>query len=95
MTSRRVILSRNVNTVYIASEDTNGGWSVEKALDEHQVTCLAADGSNAGVVYAGTREQGVWRSSDYGRTWENRGMKGQIVKSLAVSPHDPETLYAG
>ncbi len=96
MNSARVIMSRGVDTLYRATEDPKlGSWHVSTVLTEHKVTCLAADGSNPGVVYAGTREQGVWRSTDSGENWEYAGMEGQIVKSLAVSPHNPELLYAG
>jgi photosystem II stability/assembly factor-like uncharacterized protein len=95
MNDRRVILSTNSNTIDRMVEGADGTWSVEQTLTKHQVTCLAEDSSNPGIVYAGTREGGVWRSRDFGKTWENAGMRGQIVKSLAVSPHNPDVIFAG
>jgi hypothetical protein len=37
----------------------------------------------------------VLRSDDRGKSWRPAGMSGQIVKSLAVSPHEPGQVYAG
>jgi photosystem II stability/assembly factor-like uncharacterized protein len=93
--NHRAILACFKTGVTRAIEDQAGSWSVEKQLPELQVTCLAQSPAQESVVYAGTREQGVWRSSDFGQTWDYAGMKGQIVKSLVVSPHNPEILFAG
>jgi photosystem II stability/assembly factor-like uncharacterized protein len=35
------------------------------------------------------------RSTDGGQTWEAAGLPGRIVKALAVSPTQPNTVYAG
>jgi hypothetical protein len=64
-------------------------------LPEVDVTCLEEDPSDSNILYAGTKEDGVYRSTDKGLTWKAAGMQGQIVKSLAVSPHDASIIYAG
>lgn len=73
--------------------DANGQWRVEQRAAEHKVNCLAAP-ADGHVVYAGTTD-GVLRSGDRGITWVRSGMEGHIVKSLAVSPQDPDVVYAG
>jgi photosystem II stability/assembly factor-like uncharacterized protein len=73
---------------------SNGNWTVEHLVSEQEVTCLAADPAHPRLIYAGTRN-GVLRSDDAGLTWQPSGMNGQIVKSLAVSPHDANVVYAG
>ena len=95
MSNPRVFLACYDRGVTRATESHDGAWKVDRALPEFQVTCLAQDPSNPRVVYAGTREHGVWRSEDRGRTWNEVGLRGQVVKSLAVSPHDSDTLFAG
>lgn len=95
MTTNKVFLASYDQGVSRAERDGSGRWAVDHLLTDLQVTCLAADPSDPRVVYAGTKERGVWRSEDRGRTWQPRGMDGQVVKSLAVSPHDPNVLYAG
>jgi len=73
----------------------DGDWSVTTLLSDQDVRCLAVDGHNLGVLFAGTQGQGVLRSDDGGQTWRNIGLAGQVVKSLAVSPTEPGTIYAG
>ncbi|MBX3056167.1 MAG: hypothetical protein KF770_06805 [Anaerolineae bacterium] len=74
--------------------DRHGDWRVERLIPDHQVTCLANNPANPAIVYAGTRH-GVLRSDDCGYTWRASGMAGWVVKSLAVSPHDGNIVYAG
>ena len=49
------------------------------------------------LFYAAVSGHGVWRSEDQGRTWQQMTgpLDGHIIRSLAVSPRDPELLYAG
>jgi hypothetical protein len=95
MNNSRIMLACYDKGVGRALESAAGKWSIEYTLEGYRVTCLAEDPSNQGVVYAGTHDQGVWRSADYGKTWVASGMQGQIVKSLAVSPVDSSLLFAG
>jgi len=50
------------------------------------------------TLYAGTIGQSVWRSTDNGDTW-GRASNGLFpeadIRALAVSPSNPDTLYAG
>jgi hypothetical protein len=73
----------------------DGSWEVEELLAGLPVTCLASDPRDSRRIYAGTRQQGIWRSDDCGRTWDAAGLRGPEIKSLAASPHDPNLLYAG
>jgi hypothetical protein len=77
-----------------AARDAAGDWSVEQLLPGQEVTCLAADPRNPDHVYGGT-PNGVLQSSDGGQTWQQAGLAGIHVKSLAVSPVSPGTVYAG
>jgi len=92
-----------INTILLATDGigisraecgSDGNWSVERYATDYAVTCLAGDPSNAQILYAGARS-GVLRSDDAGLTWRPAGMGGHIVKSLAVSPHDSNVVYAG
>ncbi|MDX1664400.1 MAG: hypothetical protein R3272_11435 [Candidatus Promineifilaceae bacterium] len=82
------------NGIARAAGDGNGGWSVELLARDHRVSCLAADPADARLLFAGTTD-GVLRSDDGGLTWRAAGMAGKVVKSLAVSPHDGDVVYAG
>jgi hypothetical protein len=73
----------------------NGDWSVEPSLQDQDVRCLATDPLDSQVVYAGTQGNGILRSEDQGASWTPAGLKGRMVKSIAVSLHEAGVLYAG
>jgi photosystem II stability/assembly factor-like uncharacterized protein len=61
------------------------------------ITAIAVDPTNENVVYAGTRDAGIWKTSDGGATWvaSNNGYDiGLRVYSLAIAPSDPNIIYA-
>lgn len=89
-----IILATYDRGISRAERGSDGNWAVEQHATDYEVTCLAADPSNPQTLFAGTRS-GVLRSDDQGLTWYLSGMEGQIVKSLAVSPHDSNIIYAG
>ncbi len=53
--------------------------------------------SQPGVFYMAPTDGGVWKSTDYGRTW-NPIFDGQdtgSIGALAVAPSDPQIIYVG
>ncbi|MGB6429673.1 MAG: hypothetical protein WBF06_03750 [Candidatus Acidiferrales bacterium] len=77
----------------------DGGRNWESAgLEGHAVRALAAAASNPDLLVAGAVD-GVFRSRDAGRTWERISPEGRddLVNfdSIAIDPHDPDTIYAG
>lgn len=88
-------LATTGNGVVRAARNANDRWSVENLLSGQEITCLCADSLCAGVVYAGTRGQGILRSEDYGGTWVPIGPEQHIVKAISVSRLDPGVIYAG
>jgi hypothetical protein len=58
---------------------------------------LAQDAANR-ILYVNTYDQGVYRSSDLGKTWTPIGLGGGATtyygRSLAIDPAHPSTLYA-
>jgi photosystem II stability/assembly factor-like uncharacterized protein len=71
----------------------NGG--VGLTLEGRGARCLAVDPADPEKVYAGTSDEGLFRSSDGGRSWKRlSGVKHPRVTSVAVSPVDG-ALYAG
>jgi photosystem II stability/assembly factor-like uncharacterized protein len=77
------------------AHNVNGEWLVKHLLADHAVLCLAADPSDPGVVYAGTRAKGVLRSADRGQSWQPAGLAGQTVKALTISRAARGVVYAG
>jgi photosystem II stability/assembly factor-like uncharacterized protein len=77
----------------------NGGrtWRAS-GLEGHSVRALAIAPSDADVLIAGTLD-GVYRSSDAGKSWDRispeHHQELRNLDSLAVDPRDPQTIYAG
>jgi photosystem II stability/assembly factor-like uncharacterized protein len=68
---------------------------VELTLEERGARCLAVDPKDPNKVYVGTSDEGLFRSSDGGRSWERLSeVTHPRVTSVAVSPVDG-ALYAG
>ena len=53
--------------------------------------------SQRGVYYMAPTDGGIWKSTDYGRTWDPifDGQDTGSIGALAVAPSDPNILYAG
>jgi photosystem II stability/assembly factor-like uncharacterized protein len=71
----------------------NGGMML--TLEERGAQCLAIDPNDPDTVYIGTSDEGLFRSSDGGRSWDRlAGVAHPRVTAIAVSPVDG-ALYAG
>jgi len=87
---------------------TNDDGTSFKPIFDHygaySIGCLAMDPNNHHVVWAGTGENnhqralgygnGVWKTTDDGKTWKNMGLKAsrQIGKIL-IDPRNSEVVY--
>ena len=60
------------------------------AFRDRSVECLAVGPE---TVYVGTFDSGLWRSR--GEGFERVPLAADCVMAVAVSPHDPETVWAG
>ena len=87
----------------------DGGLFWEPIFDDyptHAVGALAVSMSDSQIVWAGTGEphirsnvtigDGVWKSTDAGKTWTNMGLEatGRISRVL-IHPTDPDIVYVG
>jgi photosystem II stability/assembly factor-like uncharacterized protein len=69
--------------------------SVETGLDGRGARCLALDPQDPDTLYAGTTDEGIFKSEDGGGTWEKlSGIEHPRVTAVAVSPADG-AVYAG
>ena len=87
---------------------SDGGLGWRPVFDDqsvHSIGSLAVAASDPQIVWAGTGEtfirsnvsigNGIYKSTDGGRTWEHRGLDstGRIGRVI-VHPSDPDTVYA-
>jgi hypothetical protein len=78
-----------------ALRDASAQWQVEHVLQGQVVNCLAQDPLQAGVIYAGTQENGILCSRDYGSSWAPAGLAGQTIKAISASRSQPGLVFAG
>jgi len=66
------------------------------ALTPQAIWRIALNPANSQVLYAGTNQDGIWKSTDEGNTWQLAGSPGSSpVNSLIVDPSGAHTIYAG
>lgn len=82
-----------------ACRTAHGTWVVDQSLRNVHVTALAAGTRESGVLWAASREGGVFRSADRGTTWERRrlhtGVAAEGIRAIAASDHDPDVVFVG
>lgn len=87
---------------------TDGGTSWNNVSDKFFTTAsvgaVAISPSNPDIVYAGTGERdirgnishgdGVYRTSDAGKTWQHIGLEDtQNISRIAIDPKNPDTVF--
>lgn len=71
-----------------ASVPTNGGGA-------GRLTFLRYHPNNASIMYVGTPNGGLWKSTNAGQTWENQNDFLSIIgcSDLLIHPQGPDTMY--
>lgn len=68
------------NTKLYRSNKNNINWVVVSSnLYNSVFNCIDFDGN---AIYCGTKYDGVWKSSNFGQTWENLGLLGENILSI-------------
>ncbi|MFN2142629.1 MAG: WD40/YVTN/BNR-like repeat-containing protein [Candidatus Promineifilaceae bacterium] len=75
-------------------------WSVEQHLEGKNAESIAVDPGDPSRLYVGTRGNGLWRSSDGGRSWEPAGAGIPYSQITAVAVErgagaGPGVIFAG
>lgn len=63
-----------------------------------RVLSVALDPVDPEVIWAGSAGGGLWRSGDFGQTWQQMGgdhLPSLWIGALAVDPRNPQVLYMG
>jgi photosystem II stability/assembly factor-like uncharacterized protein len=88
------------------SNDYGRTWSpIFDGQPSQSIGAIAVAPSDPNVVYAASGEglhrpdlsvgNGIYKSSDAGKTWEHLGLRdGEQIPALVVDPHDPNKLFA-
>ena len=63
----------------------------------NRIIAVVGEPGNPNVYYCGAASGGVFKTTDGGETWKpvNNGLIASDVRSLAIDPKNPDTVYAG
>jgi ligand-binding sensor domain-containing protein len=79
----------------LKSTDSGVTWE-EAGLMDSDISALVIDSATPDTFYAGTEMDGVFKSTDGGRTWgalNKTGLLDGQIQALAIDPAAPDTLY--
>ncbi|MGA1842802.1 MAG: outer membrane protein transport protein [bacterium] len=89
--------SHEPNSVPTVVRTTNSGSDLDFYDVDYCFDVLAVHPTNNRIIFGGDMSQGVCKSEDYGKTWDQiyNGINAIIVYDVQVDPSDPTHLIAG
>ncbi|QQS61313.1 MAG: hypothetical protein IPN70_00040 [Candidatus Moraniibacteriota bacterium] len=94
-------VSRDGGRTFIEKDQQNRASNEEKkktSLASEKAYSLAVDPNRSGTVYVGTGN-GLFRSIDYGMTWESvniiESVSKEIIRAVAINPFSSEEIIFG
>src|SRR5687768_4452251 len=75
----------------------NGQTQIVSTPVSGRVTAIAVHPANPDIVYVGTAQGGLYRSTNGGGFWSPLmdGAQSLAIGAIAISPTNPETIYVG
>ena len=100
----RIFLVRSSNEFYTVGhtgifKSTNAGqnWVRIGMNISNLVTAFSLHTTDGNIMYAGTQNGKIFKSSDGGSNWSgiSAGLPAEEIRFIAVDPHDTSKVYAG
>jgi photosystem II stability/assembly factor-like uncharacterized protein len=97
----RALLALSVTTTYVAAQRPDNSramhWRQIGPTRGGRARALSGVPSQPNVFYIGYDNGGVWRSTDYGSTWQPTfdDQPTGSIGAIAVAPSDPNIIYVG
>jgi hypothetical protein len=87
----KLLIAMQDSVLILESPKTN--WKIHECLKGTHPQCISFDPSKPNRAYCGTFGYGLWKTDDYGETWDNIGIdsiSSKDVTSVSVSHHNRE-----
>ncbi len=81
-----------------SSPDGAPQWSLAGPLNiEGRITSVAIHPSNSQIVYSGTANGGLWKSTNFCQSWTSvfDGQNTSSIGAVVIDPVNPEIIYCG
>lgn len=81
-----------------SQKDNSSDWLLSGPKNiEGRITAIAIHPLNPQIVYTGTANGGVWKSTDFCQNWVSvfDGQNTSSIGALAIDPVNPEIIYCG
>ncbi len=80
----------NAGNIY---KSNDGGICWDKVLSNKRIESIAIDPNDSQIIYAGTFSDGIFKTTDGGKTWSQ--LLTQSIRSIAIDPMNSHIIYAG
>jgi photosystem II stability/assembly factor-like uncharacterized protein len=90
-------LSKHYGGEFFRSSDGGKTWLTEPSLHGKSIRSMGIANSQPGLLVVGTLD-GVFRSKDWGRHWQNISLGQKRIRnvaSIAIDPQRADVIYAG
>lgn len=81
--------------IYISIDGMNWDLAGGTEIGTEKFYALAVDPQDSRTAYVGTKEKGVYKTTDGGINWTSSGLAPKTVRALAIHPGDSNIIYAG
>lgn len=91
-------VKNNMVSKQIDNSSASTGWTLAGPKNiEGRVTTAVIHPTNPQIVYIGTANGGVWKSTNFCQSWRSvfDGQNTSSIGSLAIDPSNPEIIYCG
>ncbi|MEO8664313.1 MAG: T9SS type A sorting domain-containing protein [Ignavibacteria bacterium] len=86
------------NYMSVRDLDNSSSWELAGPANiEGRITTIAIDPVNSQIVYTGTANGGVWKSTNFCQSWTSvfDNQNTSSIGAIAIDPMDPEIIYCG
>ena len=86
------------NNITYTDIDNPSGWTLAGPTNiEGRITCLAIHPVNPQIIYTGTANGGLWKSTNFCQSWVSvfDNQNTSSIGAVAIDPSNPEIIYCG
>ena len=91
-------VKENMQVKYFGNSDNSSQWTLAGPTNiEGRITTIAIHPTNPQIVYTGTANGGLWKSTNFCQSWISifDDQNTSSIGAVAIDPANPEIIYCG